>query len=364
MVDLANALVLQNRSVHLVTGRLVVRKEPLYPTVKVNKIVKYNRSGNVLRILTWLLATIHIYFLIKTIYRKDYLLIVTNPPTAPLIPLVCSNRFSLMIFDVYPDALYKTGVIGEKSFITRCWHKANKRVFRRAENIFTLSEGMARGLGNYAGKNNISVVPLWSDNEFFKPIEKTINPFIYEFKFNNKFIVLYSGNLGATHNIEVLPELAERLKNDNILFLIFGDGDRKTWLETEIRDRRLLNLTLLPLQPAERLAYTFSAADVAIVSLSKNASFLSLPSKTFSFMAAGLPLLCIAEDDSELNSLVKKYDNGKCFTHEQIEEISAYIKDLAENKILVDHYSKNSLKASLDFTPKNAMIIAKALTKS
>ena len=80
-------------------------------------------------------------------------------------------------------------------------------------------------------------------------------------------------------------------QNPDVIFLIIGDGDRRKWLETDIRKRKLKNCKLLPLQAVDKIPYSFASADLAIVSLGTMASGLSLPSKTFNFMSAGLPLL-------------------------------------------------------------------------
>jgi glycosyltransferase involved in cell wall biosynthesis len=364
MIDIANALSVMNFDISLITGRLIVRDNPLGNTVKVRKIIKYDRSSKPMRLITWITAFFQILFIIKTKYRKDYLFIVTNPPFTPLLTLFCRNKFSLLIFDVYPDALIQTGIVGETSFLIKCWRKANKRVFSRADNIFTLTEGMSALLKNYSGEKKIQIMPIWTNNEFFRPIPKDLNPFISEQNLKDKFVVLYSGNLGATHNIEVFPELALRIKKQNVVFLIIGEGDRKKWLYDQVRKLDIRNCLLLPLQSVDLIPYSFASADLAVVSLDSTASGLSLPSKTFNFMSAGLPLLCISGNDSELKRLVTKYDNGKCFLPNQVEEMVSFIEEMSDNRIILEYYRTNSLKASKDFTPQNAVQIAVAIQKS
>jgi glycosyltransferase involved in cell wall biosynthesis len=361
MIDIANAISGKDFNVSLITGRLVLRDKPLSELVKVNRVIKYNRRNKLGRLISWVIAFFQIVFLIKVKYRKAYLFIVTNPPLTTFIPLFCRNRFSVMIFDVYPDTLTEMGIIGSKSFIVRSWKKVNRKVFLHADNIFTLSENMALRLQDYINRDRISVIPVWSDNQFFKPIEKKLNPFVSENGLEGKFVVLYSGNLGATHNVGIIPDLASAVKDPRVLFLIIGDGDKRKWLQDIIIRHSLTNCIILPLQPVEKIRFSFASADLSVVSLSEAATNLSVPSKTFNFMSAGLPLLCIASHDSELFRLVAKYENGMCFEPDKIGEIVSFIEGMVDNKELMEKYKANSLKASLDFTSDNAEKIAQAV---
>jgi len=364
MVDLANVLAERNAEVTLIAGRLVEREKPLSTEVKIRRIAKYKRTTGLLRLLTWITGFLQILFIIKTRHRRDHLLIISNPPLATLLPLFCRNSFSFFIFDVYPDAIAQMGIVSESSVFYRSWIKANKRIFRQADQIFTLTETMAGLLKQYSPDKEIKVVPVWSNNEFFRPIAKETNPFVIEHYLQNRFTVLYSGNLGATHDAFIIPQIASKVQNQNILFLIIGDGDQKRDIAEEIRRLQLTNCRMLPLQPVAVIPYSFASADLAVVSLGSRASSLSLPSKTFNFMSAGLPLLCIAGEESELSRIVTKYDNGRCFNHSQVAEMAAFIDAIADNSEILSLYRTNSLKASADFTAANAYIIAKEVIKA
>ena len=361
MIDIVNTFSEKNYPCALIMGSLVERNRPLNSRIKVHKIIEYDRKTSTKRILTWAWGTLQILWIVMLKYRKAHLFIVSNPPFAPLLPLLIRNRFSLMIYDVYPDVLIKMGFLGDNSFLAKSWRRINKKIYTRADNIFTLTESMSILIRQYSGDKEIKVVPLWVDNSFFKSVPKDTNPFINEHNLSEHFVVMYSGNLGTTHKVDILIELAQRVGNPKVIFLIIGEGDQKRSLEEKIRKLNLRNCLLLPLQPVNRIPYSFSAADIAIVSLSINASALSLPSKIFSFMSAGLPLLCIAGEDSELKSLVDKYNNGGCFTPDKLDDITAFIEEMVGNGDLLETYKTSSLNASQDFTPENANVIVNIL---
>jgi glycosyltransferase involved in cell wall biosynthesis len=338
----------------VITGKLIPRNTPLPASVKVEKIITYNRNSSIKRILTWSIAFLQILWLVKTRYRKSDLFIVTNPPFAGLIPMFCSNRFSILIYDIYPDALIKYNIISAKSVIARRWKKANSRIFKKAQRVFTISEGMKRVLGQYISPSNIEVVPIWTDNHFLKPVSKEDNVFRNKHNLQDKFVVMYSGNLGHTHNIEVLIDIAASTTDKDICFVIVGEGNNKEAMIEKINQYELTNCLVLPWQAVDMLPYSLSAADLGVITLGKQASTLSVPSKTFNLMSVGVPLLCIADIDSELASLVDRYQIGKCFYPTEIEKIISFIKQVKADGTYRDNLKKNAIIASKDFGPENA----------
>jgi len=354
MIDIVNAHVKAGFDCVLITGRLIKRNIPLHASVKVDHIISYNRNNNIKRLFTWFVGSVQILFKIVLKYREAELLIVSNPPMAPLLPLWVKNPFSLLIFDIYPDALVSGQIVSESSFITKWWKNANKKAYSKAKNIYTLTEKMGEVIQQYTIGKTPTIVPVWTDSDFIKPVGKESNPFIQKHSLQEKFIVMYSGNMGYTHNVEVLAEIAALIKNPDILFLIIGEGDRKEYLSAKIRELGLTNCKMLPWQQASELPFSLAAADLAIVSSGFGASNLSIPSKTFNMMSVGAPLLCLAPSGSELEQLVEKHQNGRCFSHEKIEEIAAYINEITTNEKYRKTLGNNSLKASGSYGVENA----------
>ncbi len=355
MIDIANAYAEAGYEVSLIAGRLVQRSKPLNQKIKYDKIIKYNRSNSAMRIYTWLIAFIQIIFKVWFKHRGSHLFIVSNPPFAPLIPLFCKNSFSLLIFDIYPDALSELGFLSKKSMIIHFWKKANKKVYPRAEYLFTLTEGMKEVLESYAGNKEIKVVPIWTDNKFLRPIKPVDNPFIIKHNLSDKFIVLYSGNIGLSGDVDILVNIAAEIKRDDIVFVIIGDGAKKEQIIQKVALLKLENVLLLPLQPVKDLPYSLSSASLAVVSLGKTASKLAIPSKLFNYLSVGAPLLCMTAKDSEVDRLVLKYKCGGSFEPDNISEIIKYIIEIANNHELHSTMQLNSLKASKDFNADNAI---------
>jgi len=350
MVDILNRFCDAGYKCYLVTGRLVERETSLNKKVIVKKIIKYNRSSDSKRVLTWAIGSLQIFLHILFGFRKANLLIVSNPPLAPILPFFRKN-FSLLIFDLYPDAMIEFGILRGNSVLVRIWEKLNRVVYRKAERIFTLTPSMSGALEKYAPAGKIKEIALWTNNEFLKPVAKDSNPFIKLYNLENKFIILYSGNLGRAHNYELIIDLASRTSDEKIMYVIISGSPEESRKRAE--KMKLNNCLFLPLQDVEMLPFSLSSADLAIVTMSDKATKIGIPSKFFNFLSVGAPVLCIADPDSDLSRLVESYKSGRSFIPGQFDEIIRFIDDISHDKQKWEYYSSNSLRASGFHTVRN-----------
>lgn len=353
MIDIINTYAKAGYDCVLLTGRLVVRNNPLNESVKIDRIIRYKRTTTFNRLLTWGIGTIQILIKILIKYKKYQLFVISNPPFTTLIPLVVKNPYQLLIFDVYPDAIAELGYLSDKSIIIKWWRKSNRKVFSKANRVFTITDSMKKVLQKYADKQVIEVVPIWTDNTFLMPVDPTDNPFLKTLNLSGKFIVMYSGNIGLSGGVDVLVDLAARISNNDIYFLIIGDGTNKGKLMEKAKRLSLKNLVFLPWQPVNQLSFSLSSASLAFIFLGQKTSKLVIPSKLFNFLSVGVPLLCVSPFGSEVERLVLKYECGRNFSPEDNDGIVHFINEAATNKELLMLMKSNSLKASLDFGPSN-----------
>lgn len=357
--DIANAYADAGHDLTILTSRNSQQdiKNSLRESIKINYVIAYNRTSTLKRIFTWLWCTIQMLFKIGFAYRGYKVLYVSNPPLAPLLPLLLRNYFSVLIWDIYPNVLVNQHVMSKDNIIVKWWSKANRTVYKRAEHIYTISDGMKECLSAYVSVNKIKVIPLWPDNINLHRIEKADNLFIKQNHLEGKFIVMYSGNLGNTHRMDVLVDVAKRINDDDIVFVLIGEGGKKKTIEQRVNDEGVKNVLLLPYQPYDFLSHSLSAADIAVVTLDAESSAMSVPSKTYNMMSLGAPLMCIASPDSELGKIVRRYDVGKIFQPEDIEGINVFVLKLKHDEDTRKRYAKNSQKASIEFKVENAKII-------
>jgi glycosyltransferase involved in cell wall biosynthesis len=353
-IDIINSFARNFDKVAVISGIIRVQDIELDQKVEWSRIIKYDRRNPRKRLLSWSIGTFQILSLLLSKFRKYEVFYITIPPTAYLLSLLLPNKFSVLVFDVYPDVL-KIHNHYDSGLIYRIWVHFNRKLFKKAHKVFTLGKGMSNLLAAYMPEDKINIVPLWTGLTKVKYIPKSENKWLANLELKEKFIIQYSGNIGYTHNVEVLIKLAIQLENEESLhFLIIGRGERYNHILSLIELHQLKNCTLLPFQPDNMLNFTLASADIGVVLLDERTAHVSLPSKIFNLQAVAIPILGISPLDSELNIHLTKYKNGRCFPQSDLESIADFIIEMKnrpdELRILAD----NSLKAAEFFTRDNA----------
>lgn len=359
MIDIVNAFAEKYDEVVLLTGSIKTMERNLNVNVKVVDIAKYNRSNIFFRFTSWVIATIQILFIITSRYTKYEVVFFTNPPFSYFISFFLRQKVTIVVYDLYPDLLRNIG-INNSNFFFRTWAKLNLKVFHRVQKIITLSESMSVQLSKYVSTEKITVIPNWYGSDKFKAVVKQDNKFIRLNHLADKFIVMYSGNIGFTHNVEVIIQVAKILHNEkDICFLFIGEGKKKKSLIKFVNDYGLDNCLFLTWQPREVLPLSLSAADLGIVTLNDEVGMSSVPSKTYNLMASAVPLLGVSPDNSEIARLIKRYNLGRNFMNDDVDNIAEFIVYCKSNKNFLTELSRNSKFASRDFSSLNSELYVK-----
>jgi len=248
---------------------------------------------------------------------------------------VLGYRYGLLEYDIYPQVTTAMGFLSEKNLLYRLWLYLHQQSLRAASLTVTLSKSMAEKLYETAGTSipPVAVVPTWVDTNWIKPLNRASNPFAQKLGIEDQLVVLYSGNMGATHSIETIIAVAERLSDDrHVVFLMLGDGTKRILVEVAIQTGRTPNIKLLPWQPQENLPYTLSVGDIGIVTLDGGYECLSMPSKTYGIMAAGAAVLGISSAPNELSELIAANGCGSNFAPNDVSAIVDWIRELKENR--------------------------------
>jgi len=356
MIDIINGHAPYYDELVLLTGFFNPRGTLLDPKVKIEYLKSYKRSGNLVKFYSWFVFHLQSLFYIFFKYRKSKLYLVSNPPINVFTFAITKREYAYLIYDLYPQVLVKNNLIGESSWLYNYWMRSNNKMFNNAKHVFTLSDGMKDQLKYISGHQEVKVVPVWTNTAFFKDIPREENSFIKNNKLEGKFVVGYSGNLGKTHPVEKIIEIAEFLQNTNdIQFLIIGDGEKKLMLEKIQAQKKLPNLKILDFQATRLFPHVLSSFDIGVVTLEVNATHLSVPSKTFDLMSAGKPIISLSSHDSELACIVKTNCIGENFDQTAtFKQMAAYIVKLKSNFNNYQEISANSKRSSTNFTQENA----------
>jgi len=232
--------------------------------------------------------------------RPDVFLALTTPPmvalAAQLAALPMRVPVVALVQDLYPDIAVRLGVIASGGLVHRAWAAVAGASLRRARAVIALSEPMGDHLRAYGvSPERLEVIPNWALAELEGALPPTGGAQArLEYGLGDRFVVMYSGNLGASHQFETLLAAARRLRDrPDIAFVIIGEGVRKPEIERFVMREALTNVRVLPLAPRERLAESLAAADLHVITLRDGLEGLVVPSKLYGILAAARPAIFI-----------------------------------------------------------------------
>ncbi|MEC9270472.1 MAG: glycosyltransferase family 4 protein [Actinomycetota bacterium] len=246
--------------------------------------------------------------------RRTDLVFVMSPPL-PLAPAgwIASKRHRtpliLNIQDVYPDAAVATGALTDNGLI-RMLRWVELFSYARSDAVVVLSDDLRKTLApRIDDEEKLRVIPNFVDTEFLYPGERN-NSYRRELGLTDEIIVMYAGNIGFSQPLELVVEAAQRFRDrDDVVFVINGNGSRRKHFEAATED--LPNVTFMDFQPPERLNELLAAGDIHLVPLQPGMSSISVPSKIYSILAAGRPVLASVDPGTEIDLIVTRSGAGR-----------------------------------------------------
>ncbi len=267
--------------------------------------------------------------------RPTVLVMQTDPFFLPLLGpwLKRWHRCQLVCYlqDVYPDIAIAVGKAKE-GLITRTLRKFLFNAYKQADQLIVISQDMAeKCIQHGVPAEQISIVENWADCDQIKPV-KVNNAFRKEHNLEDKFVVMYSGNLGMAHLLSPILDAAENLKEDErVVFLFVGEGVRKPELMKTAADRNLTNVRFLSYQPREQLAQSLSAADLQIVSMLPDTKGCVMPSKIYGVLASGTAVLALAPQGGDVAKLVETTQVGTVCPSDEPHQLTSRLTQAIQN---------------------------------
>jgi len=265
--------------------------------------------------------------------------IITNPALETLLPflwhaILRKKPIIWSVFDVYPEIGIKLGIF-KNTFIINIVASIENICLQKAKFIQIISESFRKSLQKFLIPNSkISLIPIWTDTDFIHPLSKN-NSFAREHHLDNKFVILYAGNIGLSQGLENLLRAAEILKAyEKIQIIMVGNGAGLLDLQSQVHKRNITNVQFIPFQPRERLPEVLASADVSLVILKRGIGADSLPSKTYSILASGRPIIASVDPSSETCHLILQADAGVTVPPEDPDQIAKAILTLMGNEAL------------------------------
>jgi len=247
--------------------------------------------------------------------RIDVVVSLTTPPMVATLGLALSRLRAASavswVMDVYPQLACELGVLGRRSLVTRLLDRLGRYTLNRSDGVIALGETMAEKLHALSAER-VTVIHNWADGRAIRPCPVQDNELRTARGWKDRFVILYSGNLGLAHEFDTVLGAAELLRDERrFLFAFVGEGPRLNEVRQEVARRALPNVEFLPHVSRDDLGRSLTSGDVHLVTLREGLAGLLVSSKIYGILAAGRPTLYVGPQAGEIPRILRE---GSCGT--------------------------------------------------
>ena len=294
------------------------------------------------------------YNSLKRFRKGDQILVVTAPPTMPMTTAFASllrgASYTVLVQDSYPEILIAVGTLQKSSIAVGIINLFNRWVYKYASKIIVMGRDMNALFQRKTAGLDIPIVtiPNWADLEAIHPTPRESNPLLNELGISDKFVLLYAGNIGHPTDVETIIYSAQQLlDHKEIHFLFIGAGVKKKWVEDQVRERSLSNVTVLDYRPRDEQIIFLNACDVGLIALINGMWGTAMPSRTYNIMAAGKPILALTEHGSELAQVIDEERIGIYVEPGKTDDLTRAMVQMYENRDKLNEMGERSRKAAV-----------------
>jgi colanic acid biosynthesis glycosyl transferase WcaI len=287
--------------------------------------------------------------------KNDLLVFNTNPALLSLLGFIGAKlrrqRYVVLVHDLWPELPAHIGMIKKGGALYRIIDFLSRLSFKYACGIVVLSEVMKQCILDKVPEMNrsVHVIHNWADASQVYPVAKKNNRLLKEIGLEQKKVVMYSGNLGRYQPLEVMIGAANELKERNdILFLFAGDGGKRQKIQQMAASLNLDNIKFIPFQPLDRLAESLSMADVALIGIYSKNEGVIMPSKLYSLLAVGRPIICVSDPKSEVAKILRYAKAGLDSSMDDPKELAQKIVALLDDQTKGQELGQNGRRYFLE----------------
>jgi colanic acid biosynthesis glycosyl transferase WcaI len=367
MTELAEGLVKRGHEVRVITAMPNYPERKIYPAYRGKWYVEEERNGvKIQRCYVWIrpnpgLLTrfllegsfVGLSFLQALKGWRPDIILYTSPSLPASVPVAllkvlyrCPTVLNLQ--DILPEAAVQTGLISHPLAI-RVFELLEKFAYSTATQISVIAEGFRQNLlSKGVPDTKMKVISNWVDVNFIRPMDKYDNAFRKANGLEDKFVVLYSGNIARTQGVRTIIKAATKLQHlDDLVFVIVGEESQLAELDQYRQELGVQNLLLRPFAPREELPEMLAAADVGLITQKRNVVGFNMPSKTQVLLASGRPILAAVPAHGTAAQAVRASGGGIVVKPENPYDLAQAIQHLYENPDLTAKLGKQGRQHAL-----------------
>ncbi len=280
--------------------------------------------------------------------QKDISLILSpSPPlTIGLVAIILAKlkgaKTIYNVQEIYPDFLINQGSL-RSGFLLGLLRKLERFVYNHSDRVTTIDEVFYNTIvTRFKQPENLIIIPNFVDTQIYRPVseqgilDKTLFPDTTRLK------LMYAGNIGHAQDWKSLLQIASSLRNEPIDFFVIGEGVLKAQLQSDITANHLQNIHLIPYQSRSVMPHIISYADLHFIFMSPQMDGQGFPSKVYTLMACGKPILVLSGKGTPLSNFLQ--DKNCSFLITESKETEKYQQAVT---VLQDVLSDRSILAKL-----------------
>lgn len=319
--------------------------------VKVRPFNKKNKLSRSISIIGYFFRAVAASVKIKDV---DVVLAVSQPPIlggmlGVLGKVIKKCKLVYNIQDFNPEQIIAVGYSKNK-LLLKILLEIDKITCRCADKIIVVGKDMVNTVYKRFKNERFTIdtvfINNWVDENKLYPLDSwhtEVKRFKKQYNLENKFIFMYSGNIGLIYDLENIIKVIKELKTyEDIIFVFVGEGNVKRNLQDYVEREELLNVVFIPYQDNDKIIYSLNAADVHFVVNMKGMKGVACPSKLYGVMAVGKAVLGVLEEGTEAREIIIDSRCGYVTSPGNYDGIKYLIEKMYLEKELLSEYGKNA----------------------
>jgi colanic acid biosynthesis glycosyl transferase WcaI len=281
--------------------------------------------------------------------KADVVMAMTDPPFQGIVGAFVAGikrkPYVYNIRDLYPEMAVLGAIVGPAWWV-RFWESLHRWALRRASRVIVLGEDtreriIAKGIDPervVVVRDGARPSPAFAGED---------HSATKEIRGGFPFVVLHAGNMGFYGAWETIIKAAALLASENVGFVFVGEGALRA--EVEATAKQVANVTFHAFRPADQVPYVLAAGDLHLVTIKRGLEGVVVPSKLYSILAAGRPVLALAPDTSDVARVVRRVGCGVVVDPDDATALAAAVRELASDRKRLTRMGELALAAAGDF---------------
>ena len=287
--------------------------------------------------------------------RADVIIAMTDPPVEGIagafVARIKRRPFIYNIRDMYPDMALGGGIVADRLWV-RLWEKMHRWALRRAQRVIVLGDDMRERILR-KGIEPSRVVVIRDGTTIPDTLAEPSHPVAQEIRSGFSFTAIHAGNLGFYGAWDTLLHAAKLLEGENIGLIFVGEGANRERLQREARASP--NVRFLPFRPAAEIPLVMAAGDVHIICVRRGLEGVVVPSKLYSVLAAGRPVLAVAADKSDVVNIVRDSRCGLVADPDDSSSVASALRKMRDDPRELSNMGQRAREAAKNYARVNEL---------